>query len=95
MDEKDIEQIFEFETDLCAIQEGQFSNDQLEGFGRSLDDKNFKIGMFNSESKMQGYGKKVSRNDNKVMEGSFMNDNIIDARLADPQDYFNISSYSQ
>ena len=39
-------------------------NDHLEGYGRSMDNKDFKIGIFNSDSKMQGYGKKVRRDDN-------------------------------
>ena len=42
-----------------------------------MDEKHFKIGLFNSDSKMEGYGRKVRRDDNQTLEGVFVNDNLI------------------
>jgi hypothetical protein len=59
-----------------------------------MDSKDFKIGIFNYESKMQGYGKKVRRDDNQTFEGAFKNDNLLDDNQTYSQKQFNISSYS-
>ena len=50
---------------MSSIEEGQFIKDSLQGFGRSLDKKHFKIGYFNTDNKMEGYGMKIRRDDNQ------------------------------
>ena len=74
--------VFKFEIDKCSIEEGQFKDDTLQGFGRSLDHKHFKIGLFNAESKMEGYGKKVRRDDNQFLQGVFKNDHLLESSHA-------------
>ena len=54
-----------------------FSNDELNGFGRNLDNKHFRLGFFNSASKLEGFGKKVRIDDNRSYEGLFKNDNLL------------------
>ena len=42
-----------------------------------MDEKHFKIGLFKSGGQMEGYGRKVRRDDNQTLEGIFVNDNLI------------------
>ena len=62
-----------FENKNCFIQEGQFKNDQLYGFGRSIkgDFKTSQIGLFEG-GKLNGYGRMTTNQ--SIKDGLFAND---------------------